>query len=133
MNAFVYAAVISLAVWVACEPYVANSSAEPQLGNSSPEPHHDNSSEGDYYYEPVGCPFTVAVNASGFGMPVNCSQECNNGTETIPDGTPCYAIGRNFTAMALNTSYVCPLGECQNGTCVANGLNNTCYRMYEEE
>ncbi|XP_054930475.1 evasin P467-like [Dermacentor andersoni] len=111
MNTFIYAVAISFALWVACEP---------EAGDTT---------EDDSDYGSVGCPFLVAVNKSGFGTTVECNHTCNNGTEIAPNGVPCLTIGKDgLERMQPYFAYACPLGECQNGTCVANGMNETCYK-----
>nr|XP_054929520.1 evasin-1-like [Dermacentor andersoni] len=116
MNTFIYVAATSFALLVA---------SELQIGDSSD----------DYFdYGPVGCPFPVAENKSGFGTPIACTQDCNNGTETAPNGTRCFTIGEDgFGRMVPDYPYACPLGECQNGTCVPNGMNDTCYKRALKE
>ncbi|XP_075539429.1 evasin-1-like isoform X2 [Dermacentor variabilis] len=107
MKTAIYAAAISFAVLVASDSYEEES---------------------------VGCPFKVAINESGIRIPVVCSQHCHNGIDTIDNGTPCYAIGKEvFQRMTPILRYACPLGVCQNGTCVATEMYETCYRTKRQQ
>ncbi|XP_075542429.1 evasin P467-like isoform X2 [Dermacentor variabilis] len=116
MNTFIYAAAISFAVLVHCEQLNVDSSSD------------------DYDYSIEGCPFLVAENKTGFGTPVVCSQNCSGVTETVQNGERCFTIGvEGLMRMTPELPYACPLGECQNGTCVGNGKNDTCYRRNREQ
>uniref|UniRef100_A0A6M2E5F6 Evasin n=1 Tax=Amblyomma tuberculatum TaxID=48802 RepID=A0A6M2E5F6_9ACAR len=91
---------------------------------------HESNETDDYY--PTGgctCPVIVLNNPNNSTVkPPGCIYPCGAVNCTLTDEEPCYNISlQAYKLMEINMTQSCPLGTCQNGTCVPNGQEEQCY------
>uniref|UniRef100_A0A023FDV6 Evasin n=1 Tax=Amblyomma cajennense TaxID=34607 RepID=A0A023FDV6_AMBCJ len=79
------------------------------------------------------CYYTAVLNTPKKTMQIGCLQECGLRKTPLKDGIECIDVVRDaLLYMQEELLYLCPIGLCQNGTCIPSGLDLKCWKSYPE-
>uniref|UniRef100_A0A023FC52 Evasin n=1 Tax=Amblyomma cajennense TaxID=34607 RepID=A0A023FC52_AMBCJ len=77
------------------------------------------------------CYYTGVLNTPKKTMQIGCLQECGLRKTPLKDGIECIDVVRDaLLFMQEELLYWCPIGLCQNGTCIPSGLDLKCWKSY---
>uniref|UniRef100_A0A023FED6 Evasin n=1 Tax=Amblyomma cajennense TaxID=34607 RepID=A0A023FED6_AMBCJ len=79
------------------------------------------------------CLYTGVLNTPKKSIQIGCRKECGPHKIPLQDGIECIDVVRDaLLSMQAELLYLCPMGLCQNGTCIPSGLELSCWKSYPE-